>query len=142
MSNRTDSSVWMWTQARDLMDQVERLQRRFFDLDASQPRGVVWVPPVDVFEDNDEIVIVVAMPGVTAEGVQVEIIGEPGALVVRGERPFPLGDSRHQVRQLEIPYGAFERHIPLPPGPLEVASLEMRRGCLIVHLRKIVQVPR
>jgi hypothetical protein len=40
-----------------------------------------WEPPVDVFEDEGEIVIVVAMPGVAAERVQVT--QESGTLVVR-----------------------------------------------------------
>ena len=31
-------------------------------------------------------------------------------------RSLPIGDSRHRVRRLEIPYGAFERRIALPPA--------------------------
>jgi HSP20 family protein len=94
----------------------------------------VWEPPADVFEDEGEIVIVVAMPGVPAE--RLEVIREPGALVVRGMRTLPLAGSRRQVVQLEIPYGAFERRIPLPSGSLKVGSPELVQGCLIVRLIK------
>jgi len=90
-----------------------------------------------VFEDEREIVIVVAMPGVPAADVQVA--SEPGVLVVRGARPLPLAGSRHRVRQLEIPYGAFERRIALPPGRLEIGVPELIQGCLIVSVRKIGQ---
>jgi HSP20 family molecular chaperone IbpA len=95
----------------------------------------VWEPPADVLEDEDEVVIVVALPGVVAENV--ELRSEPGALVVRAERPLPLArGSRHRVRQLEIPYGSFERRIPLPWPRLEAVSRELTHGCLILRLRK------
>ena len=124
----------MWTQACELIDQAERLHRQFFQLGMSERALAVWQPPVDVFEDELEVVIVVAMPGVPAERVQVT--SEPAALVVRGVRPLPLTDSLHRVRQLEIPYGAFERRIALPPGRLELDRSELSQGCLVVRLRK------
>ncbi|MEP7062905.1 MAG: Hsp20/alpha crystallin family protein [Betaproteobacteria bacterium] len=136
MPSRNDPTGWMWSQACDLIDQAERLQRQFFHL--SQRTLATWEPPVDVFEDEREIVIVVAMPGVAAEGVQV--VSEPGALVVRGARAFPFSGSRHRVRQLEIPYGMFERRIVLPAGRFEVGAPELTQGCLLLRLRKIGQV--
>ncbi len=134
MATRNDPSVWMWAEACDLIDEADRLHRRFFRLGGSGRDVPTWEPPVDVFEDDREILLVVAMPGVSAERVQV--ISEPGALVVRGVRPIPLSGSRQRVRQLEIPYGAFERRIPLPPGPLEVGSPELAQGCLYLRLRR------
>jgi HSP20 family molecular chaperone IbpA len=38
---------------------------------------------------------------------------------------------------LEIPYGAFERRIPLPQGRLEIGPPELVQGCLTLRLRKI-----
>ena len=64
-------------------------------------------------------------------------MSEPGALIVRGARRFALGGCPTPVRQLEIPYGAFERRIPLPPGRLEIGSPELMHGCLMLSLRKI-----
>jgi len=134
MSNRNDPTARMWTQACELIDQAERLHRQFFQLGMSERALAVWQPPVDVFEDELEVVVVVAMPGVPPERVQVT--SEPAALVVRGVRPLPLADSLHRVRQLEIPYGAFERRIALPPGRLELDRSELSQGCLVVRLRK------
>lgn len=125
----------MWAEACDLIDEAERLHRRFFQLGGSRRDVPTWEPPVDVFEDEREVLLVVAMPGISADRVQV--ITEPGALVVRGVRPIPLAGSRHRVRQLEIPYGAFERRIPLPAGPLEVGAPELAQGCLYLRLRKL-----
>src|SRR4051812_1878768 len=99
MARRADIDGRMWAEAAELLGQAERLHRQFFRLAVATPAP--WEPPVDVFEDERELVIVVAMPGVAAERVQV--LQDDGALVVRGTRPLPLGSSGHRVRQLEIP---------------------------------------
>ena len=132
---RSDPSDWMWAEACDLIDEAERLHRRFFRLTASTPARAAWEPPVDMFESERELVIVVAMPGVVAE--RVEVIHEPGALIVRGERRLPFAVRPLAVRNLEIPYGAFERRIALPGGRYDVAPPDLTNGCLLLHLRKI-----
>ena len=130
---RTDPADWMWAQACDLLDEAERLHRRFFRLGGAAPAA--WEPPVDVFEDDRELIVVAAMPGVTADRVQV--LHEQGMLVIRGERPLPFAGRRVAIRQLEIPYGAFERRIPLPAGRVEAGAPELAHGCLLLRLRKI-----
>ena len=132
MSSKTDPTDWMWAEACALIGEAERLHRQFFRLTVSE--RALWEPPVDIFEDEHEIVIVVAMPGVPAERLQV--VSERGALVVRGVRTLPFASSRHRVRQLEIPHGAFERRIPLPDGRIDVGAPELIQGCLIFRLRK------
>jgi HSP20 family molecular chaperone IbpA len=125
----------MWAEACDLLEQADRMHRRFFRLNATDANCAAWEPPVDLFEDERQLVVVVAMPGVAAERVRVR--DERGALVVSGERPLPFANLRLAVRQLEIPYGAFERRIPLPSGRFEVGAPELTHGCLVLHLRKI-----
>jgi HSP20 family molecular chaperone IbpA len=125
----------MWAQACDFIEQAERMHRQFFRLVSSPRAETIWEPPVDVFEDDREVVIVVAMPGVSAEGI--EVAAEPGMIVVRGERPLPFVGSRYAVRQMEIPYGYFERRIALPAGVFEAVSRELTHGCLLLRLRKI-----
>ena len=133
MSSRNPTD-WMWAQAVELLDQAERMNRQFFRLTASERTRAVWEPPADVFEDEREIVIVVALPGVPSD--QVEVTIESGALVVRAQSPLPLSRSCRAVRQLEIPYGYFERRIPLPEVALEAGTREVADGCLILRLHK------
>jgi HSP20 family protein len=136
MFRRTDPIDWMWARAVDLIEEAEHMHRQFFRLTESRRAQSVWEPPIDVFEDEREVVVVVAMPGVVAE--RVEITPEPGALVVRAERPLPFAGGRYAIRQLEIPYGFFERRIPLQRG-LDAASHELTHGCLILRLKKTGQ---
>lgn len=136
MSRRNDPTDWMWAQACDFIEQAERMHRQFFRLTAAPRAEAVWEPPADVFEDEDEVVVIVALPGVLAENV--ELSAQPGMLIVRAHRPLPLArGSRHAVRQLEIPYGSFERRIELPHPRLEAVSRELTHGCLILRLRKV-----
>jgi HSP20 family protein len=134
MATRHDLDDRMWAQACELLAEAERLHRGFFRLAAVESAPAAWEPPIDVLEDEREIVVVVAMPGVAAERVQV--VHDGGVLIVRGTRPLPLEGARLRVRQLEIPYGAFERRIALPPGRVEVGRPELVQGCLVLRLRK------
>ena len=132
MSRRDDLDGRMWAQACELIDQAERLHRQFFRLAVTAPAA--WEPPIDVFEDERGWVVVVAMPGVSADRVQV--VQERGELVVQGTRPLSVGGASGRVRRLEIPYGAFERRIALPPGRFELGAPELADGCLVLRLRK------
>ncbi|MGH8797978.1 MAG: Hsp20/alpha crystallin family protein [Caldimonas sp.] len=132
--NRNDPTGRMWLEACELIEQAGRMHRQFFQLATSAQSVATWEPPVDVFENEREVIIVVAMPGVAAD--RVEVVREPGAVVVRGVRPFPVEGSGHRALQLEIPYGAFERRIPLPSGLAPAGAPELSDGCLLVRLRK------
>jgi HSP20 family protein len=134
MSSRNPTD-WMWAQAIDLLDQAERMHRQFFRLTASERKQAVWEPPIDVFEDEREVIVIVALPGVAADSVEVTI--EAQTLVVRAHSPLPFAGSRRAVRQLEIPYGYFERRITLPDVRLETGTPELVDGCLILRMRKL-----
>lgn len=124
----------MWAQACDLLDQADRMHRQFFRLAASGRTRAAWEPPVDVFEDEREIIIVAALPGVSAE--RVEIALGSGVLVLRAESRLPFAGARGAVRRLEIPYGYFERRIPVPDLAFDTVTREFRDGCLILRLCK------
>lgn len=134
MPRRPQAVDWMWAQACDLIEQAERMHGQFFRLAASPRAHAVWEPPVDVFEDERELVVVVALPGVAADRVEVARDGD--ALVVRAERPAPTRGTQHAVRRLEIPYGSFERRIVLPPGRFEASAPQLVNGCLVLRLTK------
>lgn len=134
MRRRADPTDWMWAHACDAMARAEHMHRQFFRLASSAAAQAVWEPPADVFADEHEVLVVVALPGVAADRVQV--LAEAGEIVVRAERPSPLGSAAHAVRQLEIPYGYFERRIALPPGRYEAVSQELTHGCLVLRLQR------
>jgi HSP20 family molecular chaperone IbpA len=136
MSRVNNPADRMWADACALLAQAERMHQQFFRLASPARVQASWEPPVDIVEDEREVVIVVAMPGVPAE--RVEVFVEPGLLVIRGERPVPFAQARHAVRQLEIPYGLFERRIPLNGARFESGTHQLVNGCVVLRLTKLV----
>ena len=133
MSTRFQRS-WLWSEAFDLMDRAERMQRQFFRLAGAAPEAPRWEPPVDVLEDDQTLRITVALPGVAPD--RTEIAVEPGSLRITATRRVPITPATRAVRALEIPYGHFERRIPLPAGRYELTEHEFRHGCLGIALEK------
>jgi HSP20 family protein len=126
----------MWAEACDFLERAERLHRQFFQLEALGERGPAWQPPVDLFETERELQILVALPGVEPDQVKVVIDG--GTLIVVGERKLPMRARGAAVLRVEIPYGRFERRIQLPPGGhYELDRRELAHGCLLLTLRKL-----
>ncbi len=131
MSN--DPDAWMWERARSIVDRADRLQRRFFQPSQGAGTRVTWEPPVDVFRTATELWVLVALPGVEAGAVEVGLEG--GTLVVAGQRQLPEAFRSAHVHRLEIPYGRFERRIPLPVGRYEGPVRQMADGCLALRFR-------
>ena len=123
--------MWMWAQAYDAMERAQRLHRQFFHRASAAP---CWEAPVDIFESDDALTIVIALPGVDPERVQVTL--SAGVLIVSGERPLPDGLGNARIHRLEIPHGHFERRIELPPARLELSGLHLANGCLMLQLHK------
>jgi HSP20 family molecular chaperone IbpA len=131
-----DLSGWMWGDAISLLEQAERLHRHFFHAGTGAAR--CWEPPVDVVEDETSLMIQVALPGVPAAAVTVEI--QPGGITVTGVRGFPAHPSA-RIHRIEIPYGRFERRIALPVHALGPAQRQLVDGCLLITFRKLREVP-
>ena len=119
----------MWADACAAMERAQRLQRQFFHHAASS-----WEAPIDVFETDEALIILIALPGVDPEHIAVTL--ETGLLIVSGERPLPP-ESRHaHILRLEIPHGHFQRRIELPPMPFRISGRHLANGCLMLRLQK------
>ena len=129
-----DRRFWAWAEALDLLQGCERLPRRFFTLESlhSVP---CWEPSIDLYENGDELSVLVALPGVSSR--QVEVVLNDTGLVVRGERPMPSACQRAAIHRLEIPYGRFERRIVLPPGNYRLHEQFLEDGCLVLVLHHL-----
>jgi HSP20 family molecular chaperone IbpA len=125
----------MWAQALDMIDEANRLQRRFFEVTVRPEAAPKWEPPVDIFESADELWLFYALPGVAAE--QIEVGLEGAELVVRGDRQLPPVAHITSIRRLELPHGRFERRIALPAGRYDLIARSVDHGCLVIGLRRI-----
>ena len=129
-----DKTKSMWADALDMLEQADRLQRQFFKVSQPQARGPTWEPPADIFETDCALTVLIALPGVAPEDLEVDIQG--CSLYITGARPVPALAQAMIVR-MEIPYGRFERQIDLPPAQYEISEQALVNGCLLLTLRKL-----
>jgi len=127
--------TWMWAEACEMLAQADRLHRQFFALGSDSGRRSHWEPPIDVIESQKEIQVIAALPGVEAGHIRVSFDG--AALIVEAIRPQPVRASATAVHRLEIPYGCFERRIPLPNGRYELVEQSYANGCLTLRLVRL-----
>ncbi|HLG81657.1 MAG TPA: Hsp20/alpha crystallin family protein [Bradyrhizobium sp.] len=132
MSNR-DPINWMLSEAIGSLARAERLRQQFFVLQAG-PRESCWEPPIDVLETDEELLILVALPGVDPEKVEAVIDGE-GVLTISGQRTLPAELRNARIHRLELPQGRFERRISLPAGRYAVSRFAVN-GCVAFRLAK------
>jgi HSP20 family protein len=128
-----DTEIWMWSEACEMLARAERMHRQFFQLQRSR-RAPAWEPPVDVFETDREVLVLVALPGVSPEQVEAAIDG--GDLIILGNRTIPAELRNAVIHRLELPQGQFERRVPLPPGRYDQVRRSAVDGCLLITLRK------
>lgn len=94
-----------------------------------------WQPNVDIYERADAIIVLVELPGVARDKIQVTI--DDGALRISGTRPKTIPDATLHVHQMEIPCGRFERVLQLPPLPHpEAVEAAYSEGYLVVTIPK------
>jgi HSP20 family molecular chaperone IbpA len=129
-----DPRTWMWTRALEVLNEAERLQKQFFHVGRSTSRHPAWEPPVDIFESDGALHIVVALPGMSIDRLQV--LWEETDLVISGDLPVHWEERIGAIHRMEIPHGHFERRIEgLPPG-LQAVRNELCDGCLFLTFRK------
>lgn len=130
-----DPRNWMWAEACEFIERAERLHRRFFQLASLPAQRPTWEPPFDMYETAEALWLIVALPGVSPERLDVRF--DSSALIIAGMRPLPEFPRSAMLHRLEIPYGHFERRIELPAGRFEMGRRELAHGCLALVLHKI-----
>jgi HSP20 family protein len=125
---------WMWSEACEMLARAERLHREFFRPTRSAGLLPTWEPPVDVLETDRAVLVLIALPGVDAERVEVGI--DDGDLVLAGERVLPRELMTATIHRLELPQGRFERRVHLPAGRYSAVGRAMSNGCLVITLEK------
>jgi len=74
------------------------------------PNETFWRPPTDVYETDDNVVIMLEIAGLSPQDYEITI--DNRLLTISGERRSPAGKLVYQ--QMEIRHGKFRVHIRLP----------------------------
>lgn len=91
--------------------------------------------PVDVRADHDAYTITAITPGLKAEDLKIEILGD--VVTLRGEIRPAEGLDQADLLVNELAYGEFSRTLRLPEAVnAEKAEAKLIDGMLTVHLPK------
>lgn len=127
-----------WDPYRDFRGLAERFNRAFLGTPARRDEEMSlgsWLPPVDIAEDKDRIVLTAELPGFKED--QIEIQMEGGVLTLRGERKFEDEKEGRNYHRVERSYGQFMRSFTLPNNvDRDNIKANFRDGLLEVVLPK------
>lgn len=94
-----------------------------------------WMPAVDVWETDNELVYAFDIPGISEDEISVEY--DDGALTVGGKRERTEQSEDDRFYRYERRFGSFSRTVGLPQGVEEDAiRADYRNGVLEIHVPK------
>ena len=135
-----DQSMDPFREVAEIQSEMNRLFSGVFGRPAngSMARDRAWVPPMDLEETKDELVVTAELPGVEEKAINLSITGD--VLTLRGERTAPEAKAEGSYRG-ERWFGRFERTVSLPfPVQADKVKATYRDGVLTITLPKVEEI--
>jgi HSP20 family protein len=122
-----------WTELAGLQSEMSRLMNGLLEGNGAATQN--WVPAVDVWETENDIVYAFDLPGIPEDRISVEL--DDGSLTVTGERDRTNEQSDDRFYRFERRHGTFTRTIGLPQGVSEDSiQADYKNGVLEIHVAK------
>ncbi len=108
---------------------------RFFGEDLFSFVNQGFTPAIDVYQDNDNLIVETSLPGIDPENVDISV--ENDVLTISGETKEKKEVKKEDFYRKEIREGSFSRSVILPLGVKgQDAQAEYENGVLKVILPK------
>jgi len=120
-----------------LQDRMNRLFRESYGPEGRDESLTTsqFAPPVDVYEDEHNVVLKVEVPGIDEKDIDVRV--ENNVLTVHGERKVEKEEKEENFRRVERQYGSFTRTFTLPSTvDAEKIQADYDKGILKIVLPK------
>ena len=130
-----------WNPMRDMETLHNRINRLFdgsffptFSLDDGMSLGN-WRPVVDIYENEDTVVVKAELPGVDKKDIKVDL--KDGVLTLSGERSHEKEVKEENYYRKERTFGSFHRSFSVPAeiDPDKIKA-EFKDGVLKVAIPK------
>jgi HSP20 family protein len=121
---------------KNLQSQLNRIFEPFARMANDEDLATgTWVPPVDVAETQDKILVRAEVPGMKQDDIAIEF--ENGVLTIKGERRLEKNDDAVTWHRVERTYGNFVRSFTLPRTvDAERIGATYREGVLEIEIPK------
>jgi HSP20 family protein len=130
-----------WDPFREMSALQERMNRLMSDYRTRAPWAEEemaqgnWVPPVDIYETKESIVLNVELPGVVKENITLEV--KDSTLTLKGEKKLEKDVKEESYHRMERTYGSFMRAFTLPSTvQQEKVKARFKDGVLEVTIPK------
>ena len=126
-------SLDRWANLRDDLDTL--LELPFFSGGSRQAQLFTgWTPALDLYQNNDNIVAIVELPGMRKEDIEISL--HDGTLTIAGERKEQTREGDNAARTERFT-GKFRRSITLPTRvDANKVNATYKEGILTVTLPK------
>jgi len=135
--NRPELTGWpAFGRLTDLRDEIDRL----FELPLTEAARTSrlfsgWTPALDLYEEKDNLVVKVELPGMKREDIEVSL--HEGSLSISGERKSEETHQDADVHRTERFFGRFQRTVALPtPVAADKVKAQYKDGILTITLPK------
>jgi HSP20 family protein len=136
-------SIVKWDPLKNLVALQDRMNR-LFDETLEREHGSeglmagAWAPPVDIYETDNDVVIVAELPGIEEKDVDVQV--RDNVLTIKGERKMEKSLKEESYHRVERTYGSFSRSFTLPTSVnQDKISATYTRGVLEIKMPKAEQ---
>jgi len=97
--------------------------------------GMGWMPPLDISETDESIIIKVEVPGIEPKDIDISVRGD--ILMIRGEKMAEKEEKGRSYHFIERSCGYFSRSVALPAVVKpDQAKAEYKKGVLEIVLPK------
>jgi len=133
-------AIVRWEPFRDLLAsqrEFDRLFREAFSpaLAEGEVSTRTWAPPVDIYENGDNLVLKAELPGINPDDVEIRV--EDNTLYLKGERKFEKEVKEQSYHRVERTYGTFTRTFSLPNSvDADKVSANYKDGVLTLTMPK------
>ena len=133
-------AIVRWEPFRDLMTTQREFDRLFKEafspiFGEGELSTRTWAPPVDIYENENDIVLKAELPGVEPRDVEVRV--EDSTLYLKGERKFEKETKEENYHRVERSYGSLARSFSLPNSiSADKVKAEYKDGLLTLTLPK------
>lgn len=135
-------AIVRWEPFRDMLSLQERVNRIFEESFRTRTSGEEdwalggsWAPAVDIYEQDNNIVLKAELPGLDPKDVDIRL--ENNTLTLQGERKLDTEVKRESYHRVERSYGTFTRSFTLPAVvDQQNIKADYREGVLRVTLPK------
>ncbi len=122
-----------------VLDEMDKMIGRMFrDTFDTKNDNFNWMPPVDIIENEDEIIVKADVPGLEKDNFKVSV--EDSVLTISCEKKVEYDEKNkdNSFHRSERVYGSFSRSFTLPSNvDTNKVKAKYRKGVLEVKLPKL-----